>query len=229
MIQSLVLPTLDAPVKHPAKFSPDLLRVMQTYLRRGWMVYDPFGGVGGLHRIASATGAKTVCGEIEPRVIANARGTRSLAANAMYLPFADETFDAIATSPTYGNRMADKNFGQPSTSKWDSHTYSVYFGGNLHPANTGGMQWGAEYKRIHEQAWSESIRVLKPGGLFILNISDHIRAGQRVYVSKWHFDVLRGMGLRLMDTRLIKTPRLTRGANSQVRTAGEYIFVMVKQ
>lgn len=221
------LPTFDVPVRHPAKFSPDLLRVMSRYLKAGWLVYDPFGGVGGLHRIASATGAKTVCGEIEPRVIANARGTRSIAANAMYLPFGDETFDAISTSPTYGNRMSDvyPNW-KPDR---DDRTYSHSFGFTLHPENSGTMNWGTKYRALHESAWGEAFRILNPGGLFLLNISDHIRAGRRIYVSAWHLNTLRVLGLRLLKTHAIKTPRITYGSNWDLRCSVEYIFVLQKK
>src|SRR5581483_8994857 len=184
------LPQFRAPIRHPARFSDALLPIMARYLRAGWLVLDPFAGVGGLARLG-LTGARFVLHEIEWNVITQGQGKCRVAGNALNLPFAAETFDAVVTSPTYGNRMADHHRARDASRR---NTYFHAFGGALRCENTGLLQFGAAYCERHAQAWRETARVLKRGGLFLLNVSDHIRDGRRVYVSKWHLETVRGMG-----------------------------------
>lgn len=232
-----LLPTFTVPVKHPARYTRSILDVLSLYLKPGMRVLDPFGGVGTLNKL-SYTGAQIYTGEIEYRVCEQGAGFRKLCADAQLLPFANESFDAIVTSPTYGNRMADITLDEPSSQKlycddqskhkWKRNTYSSNFGFHLHDQNTGGMQWGEDYRNIHRTAYLESNRLLRRGGLMIVNISDHIRNFQRVYVSKWHYETLKECGFKYQNCRAVKTPRLTFGANSELRTACEYIFVLRK-
>jgi tRNA G10 N-methylase Trm11 len=186
MLDQATLPIFAQPIRHPARFSAALLPIMARYLGAGWLVLDPFAGLGGLARLG-VTGARFVLNEIEWNVIANAQGKRRVAGNALTLPFAAETFDAVVTSPTYGNRMADHHRARDASRR---NTYFHAFGGALHCDNTGLLQFGAAYCERHARAWSEAARVLKRGGLLVLNVSDHIRDGRRVYVSKWHHDML---------------------------------------
>lgn len=220
----LTLPTFQKPARHPARYSAALLPLIARYLKPNMRVLDPFGGVGGLAKLAH-TSANIIINEIEYPIIAQAQGKARVNANALYLPFGSESFDAIATSPTYGNRMADRALA------WNPSRYNTYdraFGFTLHPHNTGAMNFGAIYCETHRSAWTECFRVLTPGGVFLLNISDHIRNGKRVYVSKWHIETLCDIGFQLNDTHTIKTPRLRYGANHDKRTACEYIFVFQK-
>jgi len=225
MLDQITLPQFAKPIRHPARFSAALLPTMARYLRAGWLVLDPFAGVGGLARLGY-TGARFVLNEIEWNVIANAQGKSRVAGNALTLPFASATFDAVVTSPTYGNRMADHHRARDASRR---NTYYHAFGSALHADNTGAMQWGEAYRERHARAWSEAARVLKRGGLFVLNVSDHIRDGRRVYVSKWHLDTLRGMGLMLRACHAIKTPRNRYGANGQARCECEYVFVFERR
>ena len=39
---------------------------------------------------------------------------------------------------------------------------------------------------LHVAVWTECRRVLKPGGIFVLNVKDHIRKGVLQEVTKWH-------------------------------------------
>ncbi len=225
MIDQITLPLFPAPIRHPARFSAALLPTMAQYLRAGWLVLDPFAGVGGLARLG-ITGARFVLNEIECNVIAHAQGKCRVAGNALNLPFAAETFDAVVTSPTYGNRMADHHRARDASRR---NTYYHAFGCAMHEDNTGLLQFGAAYRERHAQAWGEVTRVLKRGGLFVLNVSDHIRDGRRVYVSKWHLETVCGMGLTLRAGHSIKTPRNRYGANGHLRCAAEYVFVFVKR
>lgn len=224
MLDQVTLPYFGTPIRHPARYSDAILQTMARYLRAGWLVLDPFAGVGGLVRLGF-TGARIVLNEIEGNVIAQAQGKCRVMGNALALPFAAGTFDAVVTSPTYGNRMADHHRARDASRR---NTYYHAFGGALHCDNTGLLQFGAAYRERHAQAWGEVTRVLKRGGLFLLNVSDHIRDGRRVYVSKWHLDTLRGMGLTFQVCHPVKTPRLRCGANWQARCAVEYVFVLAK-
>lgn len=225
MIDQITLPLFAAPIRHPARFSAALFPTMARYLQAGWLVLDPFAGVGGVVRLGY-TGARFVVNEIQQNVIAQAQGKCRVMGNALTLPFAAETFDAVVTSPTYGNRMGDHHRARDASRR---NTYYHAFGGGLHFDNTGLLQFGAAYCECHARAWSEAARVLKRGGLFVLNISDHIRDGRRVYVSKWHLDTLRDLEMTLRACHAIKTPRNRYGANGQVRCECEYVFVFEKR
>jgi DNA modification methylase len=197
---------------------------MARYLEPGWRVLDPFGGVGGLAKLAYS-GARIFIGEIEYPIICQAGGTRRVNANALYLPYANEAFDMVATSPTYGNRMADQALA------WNPSRYNTYdraFGFPLHLHNTGGMNFGPTYCATHLAAWHECHRVLKPGGILLLNISDHYRKGIVVKVSDWHREALVSLGLVLSAKHEVRTPRLRYGKNSNLRCDYEYIYVFRK-
>jgi SAM-dependent methyltransferase len=94
---------------HPAKFSSPLLPVIERYLAGYRLVLDPMAGVGTLASYLYAHGWEqgTVwSNEMEPEWAAQCPSLRS-SFDARWTPFQDAAFDAIATSPTYGNRMAD--------------------------------------------------------------------------------------------------------------------------
>jgi tRNA G10 N-methylase Trm11 len=83
------------------------------------------------------------------------------------LPFADASIDAIVTSPTYGNRLADHHRASDPLLR---RSYTHDLGRPLHSENSGAMQWGDAYRAFHRRAWAEAVRVLKPGGRFVLNV-----------------------------------------------------------
>jgi SAM-dependent methyltransferase len=64
---------------------------------------DPFAGVGGLIIEALASGYEVTSVDCDPVLHPGLLqlGARHLVADARHLPFADETFDAIATEPPY--------------------------------------------------------------------------------------------------------------------------------
>lgn len=86
-------------------------------------------------------------GEWAARWLDGAR--RNIVGDALRLPFRDATFDVVATSPTYGNRMADHHEARDDS---DRGTYRHRLSRPLHPSNSGAMQWGEEYRSIHEKA-----------------------------------------------------------------------------
>lgn len=127
------------------------------------VVLDPFAGVGRIHEL-ERPGRVTVGVEIELEWAATHPHT--VCGDSTSLPFPNETFDYIATSPTYGNRMADHHNARDDSRRF---TYKHMLGRDLHPNNSGRMQWGAPYRRLHETVWAECWRVLKPDGRLIIN------------------------------------------------------------
>lgn len=201
-------------VTHPAKYSDVLLPIFSELLKESKLVLDPFGGVGKLKQIRP----DAIINEIEFEWAKEASG---ICGDALRLPFVDGTFDAICTSPTYGNRMADK---YNPTERWSHVGYAHSLKRDLHPQSSGKLQWGETYREFHRLAWKECIRTLKNGGLFILNISNHIRKGKEITVSEWHFGYLIGLKLKYDKSYEINTPRMKKGENRDLRLQNEYII-----
>lgn len=210
-------------ISHPAKFNQPVLECFREELAnvRG-VLLDPFAGTGRIHTLRSDS-LDTYGIELEPEWAEMSPFTTI--GSALDLPYDDEIFDVIATSPTFGNRMADRYDGRDGSKRY---TYTTSLGRQLSPENSGGMQWGPSYRDFHRVAWSEAVRVLRPGGKFLLNCADHIRKGEQQYVCRFHIDVLRDLGLEYRKSILVNTRKMGHGANGESRIPGEYVFVLVK-
>lgn len=202
-------------MSHPAKFSDKILEGLEVLLKNYPRVLDPFAGTGRIHELPNETWGV----EIEPEWAT--LHPQTVVGDALALPFGDSSFDAVATSPTYGNRMADHHEAKDSSRR---NTYRHRLGRPLHQNNSGGLQWGDEYKEFHRKAWAEAWRVLKPGGLFVLNIKNHIRRGEVARVAEWHHRVLSTM-MRPSGELKIEAPGLRHGANWDLRVDHEMLFV----
>jgi len=200
---------------HPAKYSDALLPIFANLLKDSKLILDPFGGIGKLKQIR----LDAIINEIEFEWAKEAGG---ICGDVLRLPFDDETFDAIVTSPTYGNRLADHHNAKDKSKRI---TYKHCLGHDLHPHNSGQLQWGEKYQEFHLLAWKECLRVLKPQGKFILNISDHIRNKRIVFVSDWHVHTLVHLGWFPVGWIPIYTPRMKRGANNKSRVGHENIYI----
>ncbi len=221
-------------VDHPAKFSPAIVEVLRerVHLPYGATVLDPFGGVGGIHRINGDW--LTYAVELE-REWADESLFYGPTHCGDFLEFGTITdpiptgwphaYDAVVTSCTYGNRMADSHTPGPGdTSK--RITYRHKLERPLTDNNSGGMQWGPNYRGFHILAWKKVHRLLVPGGLFVLNVSDHVRQHKIVRVSDWHRETCERVGFEVVDHHEVPTRRMKFGANAELRIEHENVYVM---
>lgn len=209
--------------RHPARFTPAILDRLAELVPAGSLVLDPFCGTGRVHELAARCGARTIGAELEPEWAAMTN--RTAVADATALPFPAATFDVVATSPAYGNRLADHHEARDGSVR---HSYRHTLGRPLHPRNAGAMQWGEPYRELHRRAWREAVRVLRPRGTFLLNVSDHVRRGAVVPVTAWHLDTLGTAGLVVVERHEISTSRLRFGANATARVGCETVAVLRK-
>lgn len=214
-------PDLGGGVSHPARYSTNLIPIFADILDGYDHVLDPFAGTGRIHELPM----HTVGVEIEPEWAALHPDT--VEGSALDLPWEDAEFDAVCTSPTYGNRLADShNASDPERRR--SYTHDL--GRKLSDDNSGAMQWGDEYREFHETAWAEAVRVLRPGGRFVLNIKDHIRGGVQQPVTAWHVAALVDLGMRYNAelSQGAPTGHLQQGSNSEARAGQELVLVFDK-
>jgi hypothetical protein len=213
-------------IKHPAIYSDNFIPVFAKLLINSRNVLDIFAGIGkiGLIKEYGYTG-KITCNELEREWADSSlynidKWHIGDAANMEWS--ADNNFDAICTSPTYGNRMADHHNAKDNSKRI---TYKHYLGRDLNEENTGMMQWGTNYKNKHIEIYKECLRVLCKNGLFIINISDHIRKGELINVSEWHKETLINIGFIFIEEIKCETKRMKYGKNSELRAKYEYIYV----
>lgn len=204
---------------HPARFSQKVMEAVVGVLgaRPELRILDPFVGVGTVHRLPYWT----VGVEIEPDWAA--ADYRTFVGDATALPFDAASFDAVVTSPCYGNRMADHHEARDPSLR---HTYRHYLGRPLSPDSAGALQWGDAYQELHRRAWAEVFRVLRRGGLCLVVVSDHVRKGQRERVVDWHLSTLLDTGFSVDQVLSIGTRRMRHGANARLRVLDEKVLVV---
>ena len=206
---------------HPAKYTDALLPIFAEMLVGCARVLDPFAGTGKIFELQHALPDTKIVGvEIEKPWATMRAGT--IQANALALPFANNHFDAICTSPTYSNRMADHHNAQDASQR---NTYRHNLNHDLHPENSDALQWGQQYRDFHRAAWLEIRRVLQPDRRAVLNCKDHIRAGQLIPVTQWHVETLMSLGFETQEWRHVICPGNRRGANHHLRVEFESVIL----
>lgn len=212
-------------VRHPARYTEALLPVFARMVTGARRLLDPMAGTGRIFRLRDLGVTAAIHAiELEPEWAA--WHPETTVGNALALPFEDGFFDAVLTSCTYGNRMADHHEATDGSRR---NTYRHALGRALHPENSGALQWGADYRAFHVAAWAEVRRVLAPGGVFVLNIKDHIRRGAVVAVTEWHIEALTAAGFVLVAHERIACPGNRYGQNGASRVAYESVIKFQKQ
>lgn len=251
---------------HPAAYGDavldkiaDAIDLHTTPLRRPLRVLDPFAGIGRIHRLPDLLDfpIDTTGVEIEPEWAHAHRRTMSGDATRLSASWSG-FFDVVATSPCYGNRMADSHeardacsacggdgkepgydapLGHPDSMRCRKckgstlsprRTYRHLLGRPLTEGSAGGMQWGDEYRDLHERAWAEARRVLRPQGILVLNIKDHVRDHQRVRVAAWHRRTIEALGFTREATYSVAAQGFRHGENHDARAGHELVYVFRK-
>ena len=157
--------------RHPATFSEPIMRAINDLLRHHAAgldiprrLLDPFVGVGGVVAVDWDSEKYGVEIEAEWAVQAAAKGLITHVGDSRNLPWPDEYFGVVCTSPAYGNRLADRYAPDMSDPKhMMRRSCRIDLGRDLSPGNVGGLRWGEEYRVLHAQVWKECLRVLCPG------------------------------------------------------------------
>lgn len=212
-------------MKHPAPYTPGLIPIFAELLGGVENILDPFAGTGRIHQLRPY-GYKTVGVEIEPEWADMHDGTivgDSTKLTKLFKP--DTFFDGIVTSPCYGNRFADSHNARDKSHR---RSYTHDLGHALSTNNAGSMQWGKKYRDLHIAVWKECFQMLHVGGLFILNIKDHIRNQRRVYVAGWHVTALARLGFVLEHHVALPAKGMRVGENGESRVPDEQVYVFRK-
>lgn len=209
---------------HPAKFTDAILELAETILcdlrdngEDIFTIYDPFAGTGKGVNFFRKLGYDAVGTELELEFIDSPWVRHE---DAFYYMTCHDGFDVVFTSPVYGNRMADKDMRESVAG-----TYAKGLGRLASEGSSCHLQWGADYRAFHARAWRAVAGCLRPGGYFLLNISDHVRDKKLVPVSAWHVLEACHAGFEWIDARTVSTPRLRYGANSGARARSEWLHV----
>lgn len=237
-------------MKHPAKYSAALMPVLQSLVppEEFPLVLDPFAGTGKIHGLANLTWGI----ELEPEWAE--MSVRTSVGDATALPFFTGDFNAVVTSPCYGNRMADHHEAKDKckhcqglgylpgmetmttpgldrpcspcsgTGLSRRNTYRHVLGRMPSEGSAAVLQWGDAYRTLHRAAWAEAWRVLLPGGRIVVNIKDHIRNHKQQYVSWWHYQALIQQGFVPHRFIWVPTPGQRDGQNGAARMDGEWVF-----
>ena len=208
-------------VRHPAKYTDVLLPVFARMLKGSKRILDPMAGTGKIFDLAWwLPDSEIQAIEIEPEWAA--MHPRTTLGNALHLPWEKNYFDAVCVSCVYGSRMSDCHNAKDASVR---NTYTHAIGHKLHPDNAGQLQWGPKYRDFHVAAWLEVRRVLQPGGIFVLNCKNHIRAGKEMHVTEWHVETLKELDFFHIETQQVETPSNRHGANGNARLAFESVIL----
>ena len=189
--------------KHPAPFNARTLDIVSFLLHMYWKdsgiperLLDPLAGIGGVAGVEWPGKKYGVEIEREWAEQARERGLTVHIGDSRELPWPDGHFGVICTAPSDGTRAEPRM--APKSAR--DRNYRRYLGRHPSPGTAGAAAWGDEYRAVHTQIWAESLRVLAPGGLCVLSVTDHLKHNRRQDVAKWHLATLEKMGMEVLRT-----------------------------
>lgn len=205
---------------------PHILEVCKRFLpAEGSRVLDPFAGIGTTAKLLSAYDVVGV--EIEAEWAAQHPST--ICGDSLLVVPTLGSFDAVLTSPTYGNRMADDFEAKEGSSRI---TYRHKLGRKLSPNTTSNLHFGRrneKYENLHLAIWGVCVDALKENGVFILNCKDFIANGEIQEVTKWHQTVLESQGLKCIAEEKVPSRGMRFGANRDKRIDYEWVLAFEKK
>jgi hypothetical protein len=215
------------PAKHCAKFSDSLLPIAleiltATGLKPNARIIDTFAGTGkGVDYLRAHSKFRAEGLELEPEFIDS---PHVKIGNATATGYRANTFDAAFWSPSYGNRMADKDLRASVAG-----TYAKSLGRLASEGSSCHLQWNAgpsgdAYRRLHVDSYTELRRIMRDGGYALLNIKDHYRNKELQGVPAWHKATLESLGFEFVREVFIETPGQRHGAN-RLRADGEWLYL----
>lgn len=251
------------PADHPAKWSAPVLECIAGYVQdeaaqceQRLRVLDPFAGVG-RQRLEDAIGLASAIEVVGVELQPEWGDEHTQEGDARDLPAEwSGRFDVIATSPCYGNRMADHHLaadpckpcggtgaavregptsGAQACPTCKGHglswrnTYAHTLrrqGGDIVPGSAAVEQWGRGYRKLHAEVIMELMRVTREGGLLLVNMSNHVRDGQEQLVVEWWVNELLVRQCSIVEVRRVATRRQRNGANGELRVDGEVVIAM---
>lgn len=235
--------------RHDAKYSAEVLEILRA-LAPGLAgpIVDPFAGVG----LIDTIGREDVIGiELEPEWAVASPVVRQ--GDALDPGAYPPEVGSIVTSPTYGNRMADRYLGPACVACAGTglvlgevlgtpvgcspcggtgrigagrYGYGISLGRLASEGSSCHLQWGDAYREFHRRWLIIASTVLDPGASrLVLNMSDHYRDGAHQYVCHWWLEEAGRQGFRLADTYRADTDRIGHGQNSERRAPAEMVYV----
>ena len=201
---------------HPAPFSDAVLDAFRElldehhdgrrrYRRHGRQptVLDPFAGTGRIHELRPGwwthrRRARAGVGRASRRHDLRRQPTPAVRPGQLV--------DAIATSPAYGNRLADSYDASDPEAR---RSYAIDLGRPLTEGNGAGMQWGAEYRRA-ARAGVGRVRAddCDPAACCCSTARTTSATASIVAVTGWHVRTLVELGLAVIDLRTLRSAGL---------------------
>lgn len=106
--------------------------------------------------------------------------------------------------------------------------YAVSLGRKCTPGSGAALPWGDKYRDLHSRVWAECARVLRPGGLWLVNVSSFLKTvdGERRYqpVMEWHLSRI-ATSATIVSVMAVQTRRMKYGENGESRVPVEHIIV----
>lgn len=203
---------------HPAKANLWMLRaIVEEQTCPGDALLDPFAGIGSL-ALAALLGRHVTLVELEPHFaagcLANARAVdpagrsvRVLRGSARALPFQPASFDAVITSPAYGDVATRHRSREPATAvrtsipEWARKRQDASFHVDRYgtsPDQIGNLRRD-RYLMAMLQAYAECARVLRPGGRLVVITTNYWRDHRLVDLGSDTRAMCQAAGFALVD------------------------------